>query len=118
MRAHAADPRPPTLLFLDEFQDSLNLPVDPETLLVRSRSCGLSMVLAHQHLDQLPGTIRSAVLANARSKVVCQTTADDGRVLAREFGRTVTDEDFMNLGRFEVLCRLVTGEGITGRSAV
>jgi len=54
---------------------------------VRSRSYGLSMVLAHQHLDQLPERMRRAVLANARSKVVFQATADDARVLAREFGR-------------------------------
>jgi hypothetical protein len=37
------------------------------------------MVLAHQHLDQLPEHIRSSVLANARSKVVFQTTYDDAR---------------------------------------
>jgi hypothetical protein len=113
VRGHVADPARPTYLFLDEFQDFLNLPVDPETLLVRSRSYGLAMVLAHQHLDQLPSTIRSAVLANARSKVAFQTTADDARVLAREFGRTVTEDDFMNLGQYEVLCRLATGEGVS-----
>ena len=71
------------------------------------------MVLAHQHLDQLPDSIRSAVLANARSKVVFQTTFDDARVLAREFGRAVSDEDFMNLGAYEVLCRFATAEGIS-----
>jgi hypothetical protein len=42
-------------------------------------------------------------LANARSKVVFQTTYDDARVFAREFGRSVTDEDFMALGRFEAI---------------
>jgi hypothetical protein len=82
-------------------------------LLVQARSFGLSMILAHQHLDQLPDSVRSAVLANARSKVVFQTAYDDARVFAREFGRTVTDEDFMNLGRFEVLVRLATSEGIS-----
>jgi hypothetical protein len=58
----------------------LNLPVDAESLLVQARSFGLSLVLAHQHLDQLPDSIRSAVMANARSKVVFQTTYDDARV--------------------------------------
>jgi hypothetical protein len=48
VRNGAADPDQPTRLFLDEFQDYLNLPVDPETMLVRSRSYGLAMVLAHQ----------------------------------------------------------------------
>jgi len=112
-RGGAADPARPTYLFLDEFQDFLHLPVDPETMLVQARSFGLSMVLAHQHLDQLPDSIRSAVLANARSKVVFQTTADDARVLAREFGRGVSDEDFLNLGQYEVLMKLATSEGVS-----
>jgi type IV secretory pathway TraG/TraD family ATPase VirD4 len=98
----AGDPERPTLLLLDEFQDFLNLPVDDEGLLVQARSFGLSMGLAHQHLDQLPERIRGAVMANAQSKVVFQTTYDDARVFAREFGRSVSDEDFMNLGQYEV----------------
>jgi hypothetical protein len=113
VRSGACDPDRPTFLFLDEFQDFLNLPVDPESMLVQARSFGLAMVLAHQHLDQLPDSIRSAVLANARSKVVFQTTYDDARVFAREFGRSVTDEDFMALGRYEVLCRFATEEGVS-----
>jgi hypothetical protein len=113
VRSGCADPARPTYLFLDEFQDFLNLPVDAESLLVQARSFGLAMVLAHQHLDQLPDSIRSAVLANARSKVVFSTTYDDARVFAREFGRPVSDDDFMNLGAYEVLCRLATSEGIS-----
>ena len=109
----AANPARPTYLFLDEFQDFLNLPVDAESLLVQARSFGLSLVLAHQHLDQLPDSIRSAVLANARSKVVFQTTFDDARIFAREFGRAVSDEDFMNLGPYEVFCRFATSDGIS-----
>ena len=113
VRGGAANPARPTYLFLDEFQDFLNLPVDAESLLVQARSFGLAMVLAHQHLDQLPEHIRSAVLANARSKVVFQTTFDDARIFAREFGRVVSDEDFMNLSAFEVICRFATSEGIS-----
>lgn len=113
VRSGVADQARPMYLFLDEFQDFLNLPVDPETMLVQARSFGLAMALAHQHLDQLPGTIRSAVLANARNKVVFQTTADDARVFAREFGRSVSEDDFMELGQYEVLCRLVTSEGVS-----
>lgn len=113
VRGGACDPKWPTFLFLDEFQDFLNLPVDAESLLVQARSFGLALVLAHQHLDQLPEHIHSAVLANARSKVVFQTTYDDARVLAREFGRSVSEDDFMNLGQYEVLLRLATDEGVS-----
>jgi hypothetical protein len=113
VRSGACDPAHPTMLCLDEFQDFVHLPVDPESMLVQARSFGLAMVLAHQHLDQLPDSLRSAVLANARSKIVFQATYDDARVFAREFGRSVTDEDFMNLGAFEVLCRLATADGVS-----
>lgn len=113
VRSGAADPHYPTFLLLDEFQDFVHLPVDPESMLVQARSFGLAMVLAHQHLDQLPDSLRSAVLANARSKVVFQATYDDARVFAREFGRSVSDEDFMNLGQYEVLCRFATDEGVS-----
>jgi type IV secretory pathway TraG/TraD family ATPase VirD4 len=83
VRSGACDPANPTLLCLDEFQDFLNLPVDAESMLVQARSFGLAMVLAHQHLDQLTERVRPAVMANARSKVVFQTTYDDVRVFAR-----------------------------------
>ena len=53
------------------------------------------------------------MLADARSKVIFQTAADDARQLAREFGRTVSDEDFLNLGQYEVLLRLATSGGVS-----
>ena len=39
-------------------------------MLVQARSFGLGMVLAHQHLDQLPERIRSAAVpgSSARSR--------------------------------------------------
>jgi hypothetical protein len=38
VRGGAADPQHPSYLFLDEFQTFLNLPIDPEELLVQARS--------------------------------------------------------------------------------
>ncbi len=57
-------------LYLDEFQDFLRLPVDPEDMLAKARGFGLGVTLAHQHLNQLPTRMRQAVLANARPKVI------------------------------------------------
>ncbi|WP_112236898.1 type IV secretory system conjugative DNA transfer family protein [Kribbella monticola] len=103
----------PTFLYLDEFQSFLNLPISPEEMLAKARSFGLGMVLAHQHLAQLPLELRGAVMANARSKVVFQLSADDAMVFSREFGRSVDQDDFMNLGAYEVICRLATGASIS-----
>ena len=101
----------PSFLYLDEFQDFVKLPVAASDMLAKSRSSGLGMVLAHQHLGQLAPDLRSAVLANTATKVVFQTTADDGRMMTREFGRSVTDSDFISLGAHEAICRVATDEG-------
>lgn len=100
-----------TFLYLDEFQDFVNLPVDASDMLAKSRSSGLGMVLAHQHLGQLSLDLRDAVLANSGTKVVFQTTSSDARSMTREFGRSVDDSDFLSLGRFEVLSRIATDIG-------
>lgn len=104
---------PPTYLYLDEFQKFIRLPIDPESMLAEARGFGLGMTLAHQHLNQLPTELRQAVLANARSKIIFQTTADDARIMSREFGSTVTDDDFMHLGKFEAITRIATPDGVS-----
>jgi hypothetical protein len=101
-----------TFLYLDEFQSFLRLPVDPEDMLAKARSFGLGMVLGHQHLGQLPNELRQAILANARSKIVFQTSNADAQIMAREFGG-VTPEDFMHLGKYEAIARVATGDGVS-----
>lgn len=103
----------PTFLYLDEFQDFVRLPVNPEDMLAKARSFGLGMTLAHQHLGQLPEELKQAVLSNARSKVVFQTTNKDAGIMSREFGNSVADQDFMTLGKYEAIARIATGEGIS-----
>lgn len=86
----------------------INLSVNAADLLAQLRSYGLGLVLAHQDLDQLSKVrgLEQAVLANARSKMVFQTSARDARVMQREFGRLVSDEDFISLGAYEAIaCR-------------
>ncbi len=105
--------RQPSFLYVDEFQDFLQLPISPETMLAQARSFGLGMVLAHQHLEQLSREMKSAIMANARSKVVFQTNADDAFAFSRAMGRSVSEHDFMNLRPFEVITQLVTGGGVS-----
>ncbi|MEU5046847.1 type IV secretory system conjugative DNA transfer family protein [Streptomyces griseorubiginosus] len=109
----AANPARPTMLYLDEFQDFINLPIAPGDMFAQARSLGLAMTVAHQHLGQLTRELQDATQNNARSTVVFQTSADEARSFARQFGRSVTDEDFMNQRRFEVLMRLATEDGVS-----
>jgi hypothetical protein len=104
----------PVMLFMDEFQDFLTMPTDPSEMLAQSRSFGLGMVLSHQHLGQLTNSeLRAAVLANARSKIVFQTSAEDARRMAGEMGSGVTAEDLQNLQTREAIARVVTDAGVS-----
>ncbi|WP_163512229.1 type IV secretory system conjugative DNA transfer family protein [Fodinicola acaciae] len=104
--------RRPVFLHLDEFQDFLRLPIEPGDMLARARSLNLGLILAHQLLAPLPHDLRAAVMANARSKVVFQLSADDALSFSREFGRWVSQDDLMQLGQYEVICRLATGAAV------
>ena len=104
----AIDPerRTPVHLYVDEFQDYLHLPTDLADVLAQARSLRLSLSLAHQHLAQLPPTMRSAVLANARSRVCFQLGAEDARVMAGSDG-ALDAADFQHLPAFEAYAQLV-----------
>jgi hypothetical protein len=102
----APERRHPVFLFIDEFQDYLNLGTDLGEALTQARGLGLSITLAHQNLSQLRPQIRSAVLANARSRVCWQLAAEDARAIASRDG-TLDPDDFMSLGAFEAYAQLV-----------
>ncbi len=111
--------RPPVMAFLDEWQDFLNIPLDLSDLLAQARGFGLALHLAHQHLQQLPTDLRRAVLANARSKVCFQQSADDARLFAREFAPHLSAEDLQGLGPYEIVAALsVNGQVLTPVTAV
>ncbi len=95
------------MVYLDEFQDYLRLPLDLGDVLAQARGLGVGLTLAHQHLAQLSSDLRAGVLANAGSRVCFRLGQDDASVLARA-GRGVTSEDFAGLGRYEAYVNLLT----------
>ncbi|MGD0082037.1 MAG: type IV secretory system conjugative DNA transfer family protein [Acidimicrobiales bacterium] len=104
--AQHSDNRRPVMAYLDEWQNFLHLPTPMASVLAEARGLGLGMVLAHQHLGQLPAEAQHAVLANARSKVVFQLPAGDARLIARELGGVLTADDLQGLGAYEVAAQL------------
>lgn len=104
--AIAPERRHPVMVFIDEFQDYLHLSTDLADVLAQARGLGLSLTLAHQHLAQLSPAMRSAVLANARSRVCFQLSAEDAAVIARTSGE-LEAEDFQELERFNAYASLV-----------
>ncbi len=109
--------RHPVMVFIDEFQDYLHLPTDLADVLAQARGLGLGLTLAHQHLGQLWPSMRSAVLANARSRVIFQTSVEDARVLLGADSR-LTPADVAGLGRFEAYAALMADGQTTPLSGI
>ncbi len=107
-----ASERPFVSVVLDEAQDFLRLPVALGDAVAQSRGLGVGWTVAHQNLGQLNPELRAAVLANLRSKLVMQTTADDARTFAREFAPHLDAADFQGLGPFEAYAAVSTGAAV------
>jgi len=107
-----ASERPFVSVVLDEAQDFLRLPVALGDAVAQSRGLGVGWTVAHQNLGQLQPDLRAAVLANLRSKIVMQTTADDARTFAREFAPHLDAADFQGLGPFEAYAAVSTGAAV------
>lgn len=109
-----ADRRHPVMVTIDEYQDYLHLPgVDLADALAQARGLGVSLTLAHQHLDQLSTVQRAAILANARSRVVFRPATNDARPLAASFGGDLTGEDLLRLKAFEACAQLLVDSSPT-----
>ena len=94
-------------LYIDECQNFLNLPRSFEELLAEARGYRLSLVLAHQHLAQLPRELRDAVSSNARTKVWFSMSPEDAHALGRHVAPDVTEHDLAHLGAYQAAARLV-----------
>jgi hypothetical protein len=111
--------RHPVVLYLDEFHDYLRLPNDLGDVLVQARGLGVGVVAAHQHLGQLAPAIRSAVAANAQTRIVFGLGYDDAAVMARVLGGGLSATDIQNLAAFETYQALcVSGSTASPASAV
>lgn len=102
-----ANRRHPVFLYLDEFQEFLRLPLDLPDALVQARGLGVGLVLAHQHLGQLDAAVRSAMLANAGSRVAFHLDHDDAQVIAKRSGGRLRPEDLSGLGAYEAYASLL-----------
>ena len=77
----------------------MHLPLDFADALAQARSLGVGFVAAHQYLHQLDPAMRSAVLANAQSRMAFRLPGEDARVIAAD--SALTPEDFQSLGAFQ-----------------
>ena len=94
-------------LVVDECHNFLNLPRSFDEMLAEARGYRLSMVLAHQHLGQLPKELRETVSSNARTKVWFSMSPEDAHVLGRHVTPEVSEHDLAHLGAYTAAARLV-----------
>jgi len=110
-RARAGEPaRTDATLYVDEAHNFLHLPYRYEELLTEARGYRLSLVLAHQHLAQLPPELREAAAANARSKVYFTTSPEDARHLEPHVFPELTAYDLAHLGAYQAAVRPLADE--------
>lgn len=113
-----ASARRPAVVICDEFADFASLGLSFADAIAQSRGYGVGWVLAHQHLGQLDRATRQAVLANCRTRLVMQTTADDAATLAREFAPQLEAADLQGLGPFEGYAAVSTGAAVAPAASV
>ena len=107
-----AERRHPVMAYVDEIQDYLHLPTNLGDALAQARGLGVGFTLAHQFLGQLSPTMRSGVLANARSRVCFQLAHEDALTMAKGHPE-LTPEDFTSLGQYEVYASLFARGQVT-----
>lgn len=101
------DARRDATIVVDECHNFLHLPIGVDDTLAEARGYRISLVLAHQHLAQLPIEVREAVNANARNKILFTVSPDDATKLVRHVAPYFTDQDLSRRGAFEVVARIV-----------
>jgi len=97
--------RTPFYLYIDEFQ---SFATDALTsMLAEARKYGLSLILAHQYLDQLTDEIRQSVFGNAGNLIAFRVGQRDARILEDELGGDVKMGNLVSLGKHEIYARLL-----------
>ncbi|MER7548146.1 hypothetical protein ABTW95_34585 [Spirillospora sp. NPDC127506] len=107
-RAHLPEhARRDAVAYIDEAHNFLNLPGSVSDILAEARAYRLSLVIAHQHLSQLPRDLRDAVSADARNKMYFAISPEDARALVEHTRPTVAQHDLCHLGKYQAAARTV-----------
>lgn len=96
-------PEKPNFLYLDEFSSFMKLPVDIQSILSKSRSANLGMILAHQDFSEMSPQFRYSVMSNVATKIAFKVGYQEANELARQFGPFVTEADFTGLPPHEAI---------------
>ena len=91
-------------LYADEFQ---NFATDSfAVVLSEARKYRLDLVLTHQYIEQMPEAVKDAVFGNIGTLICFTVGPTDAHFLEREFEPVFTQNDLINLGRYEMYLKL------------
>lgn len=99
-----AERRHPVFAYIDEAADIMRLPIALSDMLAQARGLGLGIVAATQLIDQVPNSVKAAMLGTVRTQLTFAVEYDDAVVLARRFAPLSVD-DLTNLGPHEIAIR-------------
>jgi hypothetical protein len=92
-------------LYIDEFQNFTTESF--VNILSEARKYHLSLILAHQYLDQVPEEIIKAVFGNVGTFIVFRLGAQDAEIFNKEFDYLVKIEDLVNLPSYYIYVKLL-----------
>jgi len=100
-------------LYVDEFQNFATESF--ANILSEARKYRLNLIIAHQYIEQVEENVQAAVFGNVGTLVVFRVGAADAEFLEKEFFPTFTQEDLVNLSKFEIYIKLMI-DGITSEA--
>ena len=99
-------------LYIDEFQ---NFSTDSfAVILSEARKYRLSLIMAHQYIEQLSDSVRAAVFGNVGTMVCFRVGAGDAEFLEKEFAPEFTENDLVNASKHNYYIRLMI-DGVASR---
>ena len=99
-------------LYVDEFQNFATESFS--NILSEARKYRLDLTMAHQYMDQLDEHVRAAVIGNVGSIVTYRVGSTDAEILGKEFAPVFTEEDLINLPKYNVYLKLMI-DGVASR---
>jgi CxxC-x17-CxxC domain-containing protein len=92
-------------LYVDEFQNFATESF--ANILSEARKYRLDLTIGHQYIEQLEEDVEAAVFGNVGTIMCFRVGAADAEFLATEFAPYFTEEDLVNLTKFDIYMKLM-----------
>ncbi len=92
-------------LYVDEFQNFATESF--ANILSEARKYRLNLIVAHQYVEQLDELVRAAIFGNVGTIIAFRVGAVDAELLGKEFAPQFTEEDIVNLQKYDIYLKLM-----------